>query len=81
MKIPVETVKELRSRTNVGIADCNKAIELDPECVDAYYVRAYAYKEKGKTPEAIADFKEFISLTKDPQLIELARQQIEELSK
>lgn len=26
MKIPVETVKELRNRTNVGIADCNKAL-------------------------------------------------------
>jgi elongation factor Ts len=26
MKIPVETVKEVRSRTNVGIADCNKAL-------------------------------------------------------
>jgi elongation factor Ts len=30
MKIPIETVKELRSRTNVGIADCNKALlEVD----------------------------------------------------
>lgn len=26
MKIPIETVKELRSRTSVGIADCNKAL-------------------------------------------------------
>ncbi len=26
MKIPVEVVKELRNRTNVGIADCNKAL-------------------------------------------------------
>jgi elongation factor Ts len=26
MKISVETVKELRNRTNVGIADCNKAL-------------------------------------------------------
>jgi len=26
MKIPIETVKEVRSRTNVGIADCNKAL-------------------------------------------------------
>ena len=26
MKISVEVVKELRSRTNVGIADCNKAL-------------------------------------------------------
>jgi elongation factor Ts len=26
MKIPVEAVKELRNRTNVGIADCNKAL-------------------------------------------------------
>jgi len=26
VKIPVEVVKELRNRTNVGIADCNKAL-------------------------------------------------------
>ncbi len=26
MKISVEAVRELRSRTNVGIADCNKAL-------------------------------------------------------
>jgi len=26
VKIPIETVKEVRSRTNVGIADCNKAL-------------------------------------------------------
>ncbi|MGB5926329.1 MAG: elongation factor Ts [Dehalococcoidia bacterium] len=26
MKIPVEAVKKLRNRTNVGIADCNKAL-------------------------------------------------------
>jgi len=26
MKIPVEVVKELRNRTNAGIADCNKAL-------------------------------------------------------
>ena len=26
MKIPIEAVKELRNRTNVGIADCNKAL-------------------------------------------------------
>ena len=26
MKIPVEVVKELRSRTNAGIGDCNKAL-------------------------------------------------------
>jgi elongation factor Ts len=26
MKISIETVKELRKRTNVGIADCNKAL-------------------------------------------------------
>jgi elongation factor Ts len=30
MKISIETVKELRNRTNVGIADCNKALlEVD----------------------------------------------------
>jgi elongation factor Ts len=27
MKIPVQVVKELRNRTNVGIGDCNKALQ------------------------------------------------------
>ena len=65
----------------LGITDCNKAIELDPNMAESYYNRGWAYKEQGKNAEAIADFEKFITLTDNPQWIEMARQEIEELSK
>jgi len=65
---------------DLAIADCNRAIELDPNLAVAYYNRGLAYKEQGKKAEAIADFEKFITLTTNPQWIEMARQQIEELS-
>ena len=76
-----------KGQYDLAIADCNKTIELDPNCAqignsgEAYYNRGYAYKLQGKKAEAIADFETFIRLTHNPQEIEMARQQIEELSK
>ena len=64
-----------------AIADYTKAIGLDPQWPHAYKNRAGAYKEQGKKAEAIADLKKFITLTDNPQWIQMARQQIEELSK
>ena len=62
-----------------AIADCDKAIELDPNLFEAYYNRGLAYAELGEKAEAIADFEKVIAVTDDPELIEMARQQIEEL--
>jgi len=52
MKISVEVVKELRNRTNVGIADCNKALlEVDGDIEKALELlkeRGAAIAEKKK---------------------------------
>ena len=40
-----------------SIADCNEALEIDPNLPDGYYHRALAYEALDKTDEAIADLK------------------------
>ena len=64
-----------------AIEDYDEAIRLNPNLAETYYNRGRAYKEQGKKAEAIADFEKSIALTTNPQLIEIARQQIAELSK
>ena len=64
-----------------GISIHQRAIRLDPQYASAYYNRGLTYRMEGKKAEAIADLEEFITLTIDPDLIEVARQYIEELSK
>ena len=66
---------------NNAISDFTKAIELNFSYAEAYYARGLAYKEDGRKIEAIADFNKFITLTNDSNLSELARQEIEELSR
>jgi tetratricopeptide (TPR) repeat protein len=70
-----------QGRYDEAIEHCNKAVELEPGCADAYYNRGLAYKEQDKKAEAIADFEKFITLIDNPQWIEMARQQIEKISK
>jgi len=64
-----------------AIEDYAEAIRLNPTLALAYYNRGFTYKLQDKKAEAIVDFEKFITLTDNPQLIEMARQQIEELSK
>jgi len=47
---------------------------------EAYYNRGLAYRLLGKKTEAITNFKVFITLTENPEWIEMVSQQIEELS-
>jgi tetratricopeptide (TPR) repeat protein len=68
-----------QGRYDEAIEECNKAIELDPNMMEAYGNRTVAYKEQGKKTEAIADLETFITLTNSPEWIEMARQLIEEL--
>ena len=63
-----------------AIKDYDQAIHLNPKDAVAYNSRGNAYKLQGKKAKAIADFEKFITLTDNPQWVEIARRQIEELS-
>ena len=45
-----------------AIADCDKAIELDPEDATAYRSRGDAYEEKGDYDKAIKDYDMVLQL-------------------
>lgn len=64
-----------------AIKDYDEAISLNPQYTEVYYSRSIIHKEQGKKAEATADFEKFIGLTDNPQWLEMARQQIDELSK
>ena len=64
-----------------AIQDYSEAIRLYPVYAEAYYNRGLAYRLLGKKTEAITNFKVFITLTENPEWIEMVSQQIEELSK
>ena len=63
-----------------SIADCNEALEIDPNLSDGYYYRALAYEALNKTDEATADFKKVISLDKNDTLVQASQQEINKLS-
>lgn len=55
-----------------AIADCNKAIELDPQALDPYLIRGMMLRDaKGNFDGAIADFDRVIKI--DPTLSEVYR--------
>jgi len=68
-----------QGRYDEAIEACNNAIELDPNLDIAYIHRASTYERQGKKAEAIADLETLITLTSNPEWIEIARQVIEEL--
>lgn len=63
-----------------AIADFDEAVRLDPKYAVAYGNRAIAYKLQGNKTKAISDFEKFIGLASDPRMIQVAKQQIKELS-
>ena len=63
-----------------AIEEFDEAIRLDPKYAVAYGNRALAYKLEGNKAKAIADFEKFITLASNPRLIQIAKQQVEELS-
>ncbi|MFC1954386.1 tetratricopeptide repeat protein [Chloroflexota bacterium] len=64
-----------------AVADCNKAISNDPNDAIAYVNRGVAYKQQGNEAEAVANFEKAVTLSNNPQVIKMAEQQIEELSR
>jgi len=63
-----------------AIADFDEAVRLDPKYTVAYGNRAIAYKLQGNKTKAISDFERFIALASNPRMIQVAKQQIKELS-
>jgi tetratricopeptide (TPR) repeat protein len=45
-----------------AIAECTRAIELDPDCQDAYTWRGNCYKETGELDKALADLNRAVRL-------------------
>ena len=62
-----------------AIADYDRAIELDAEYAYAYFYRGLAYEQLGEKAKAIADFEEFLKLSKDEYWRSQAEQHLREL--
>ena len=66
---------------DLAIADNTKATKFDPKDPVARLNLGVAYKLQGNKSEAIANFEKVINLSENPQVIEMAKQEIKELSK
>ncbi|TRZ95050.1 MAG: tetratricopeptide repeat protein, partial [Dehalococcoidia bacterium] len=65
---------------NLAIADLSKAIELNPDYALAYYNRGNTYYRKKQADLAIADYNKVLEMSNDADLVEAAKQRIEELT-
>ncbi len=52
----------LKKEVNKAIQDYNKAIQLDPDCLEAYFLRGQAYERKGEYDKAIQNLNKVIEL-------------------
>lgn len=57
----------VKSQTDQAIVEYNKAIELDPKYVTAYYNRGIAYFTEGKIEQAISEFTNALQI--DPMYV------------
>src|SRR3990172_1567065 len=64
---------------DLAITDYGKAIELKPDFAMAYLNRGNAYQIKVDKNKAIADFKKVLELSNDPNMRQLAMQQLQKL--
>jgi tetratricopeptide (TPR) repeat protein len=71
----------MKGQYDLGVSDCNMAIQLEPNLPLAYLSRGMAYRGLGKKTQALNDFEKLITLTNSPQLIEIAKKQIGDLSR
>ena len=65
----------------LAIADNTKAAKFDPSDPVARLNLGVAYKLQGKKTEAIINFEKVLSLSDNPEVLEMVKQEIEELSK
>ncbi len=50
----------LRKDADKAVQDYNKAIQLDPDCLEAYFLRGQTYERKGEYDKAIHDLNKTI---------------------
>jgi tetratricopeptide (TPR) repeat protein len=62
-----------------ALADYNQALKLDPNYGESYLHRGIVYRKQGKRNQAIADFKKALELTKDSEIRQDAKRQLQEL--
>ena len=64
----------------LAIDDFSMALKLKPTDEGfVYFCRAQAYRDMGLSAQAIADYKKFIELSKDPESSQMAANEIEKL--
>lgn len=64
---------------SVATAAFRKALQLDPNYVEAYYWRGRMSQAQGEKENAIADFKRFLEKSNDAKLKEAAQAALQEL--
>jgi len=62
-----------RNEYDASIGDFSRAIELDPEYVDAYYLRGRAYNDQNKGEQAISNFDKAITISANDYKLFLTR--------
>jgi tetratricopeptide (TPR) repeat protein len=70
----------LKEQYDLVIGDCSAAIQLEPDLPLAYLSRGLAYRSLGRQAAALSDLQKLLTLTSSPQLIEIARKHISQLS-
>jgi len=62
-----------------AIADCDRAITIQPNYVYSYLWRALAYETLGDKKKARKDFESIVKITNSEQLRSIAKQHLREL--
>ena len=66
----------LRKEANKAVQDYNKAIQLDPNCLEAYFLRGQTYERKGEYDKAIQDLNKVIELKPESWVTHCVRKSV-----